>query len=277
MRLRIAHTPKVVKKGDRFMVYGTITNETEAAITLKKVKVDPPPGFIGVKKKQNVSVLDIKANLSKAFDQRLPLELEEVVLEESIGRLIQPHESYPFLFMVKAGWSASPFYPRPETYTLSVIVEYEPITTTTTAQSGPTLPATTFLPSRSNIGNSYFASESIDLSLFPSFGSMLTGALAGALLGTIVRNSEKVAQIPVIVNQAELVQQIMGIFIVPLIFGLIAGLILMRKKDVQPFLTIEDFWGGIVVGFAVGYGGSDIVTRLLPSDLGSASNSTGGT
>jgi hypothetical protein len=29
----------------------------------------------------------------------------------------------------------------------------------------------------------------------------------------------------------------------------------MRKKDVQPFLTIEDFWGGILLGFLVGTNG----------------------
>jgi hypothetical protein len=30
-----------------------------------------------------------------------------------------------------------------------------------------------------------------------------------------------------------------------LILGFIIAVVLMRKKDVQPFLTIEDFWSGI--------------------------------
>jgi hypothetical protein len=41
-----------------------------------------------------------------------------------------------------------------------------------------------------------------------------------------------------------------------LILAFIAGVILVRKKDVQSFITIEDFWGGILIGFIVGYAGT---------------------
>ncbi|MFL6478527.1 MAG: hypothetical protein ACJ707_06890, partial [Nitrososphaera sp.] len=101
-----------------------------------------------------------------------------------------------------------------------------------------------------------------------------------SLLGTIVKNAATIPKIQplTLATQGDFVGQIMSIFAIPLIFGLITGLILMRKKDVQPFLTIEDFWGGIVVGFAVGYGGSSILTRLLPPELGgTGSNQTSGT
>ena len=44
----------------------------------------------------------------------------------------------------------------------------------------------------------------------------------------------------------------------------------MRKKDVQPFLTVEDFWGGILFGFQVGYSGQQIFKQFLslPSAMG---------
>ena len=36
----------------------------------------------------------------------------------------------------------------------------------------------------------------------------------------------------------------------------------MRKQDVQPFVTIEDFWGGILVGFITSYTSSQILDQL---------------
>lgn len=37
-----------------------------------------------------------------------------------------------------------------------------------------------------------------------------------------------------------------------------------RKKDIQPVITIEDFWGGFFVGFAAGYIGKPLVEGILP-------------
>ncbi|HSF51191.1 MAG TPA: hypothetical protein VLA74_10565 [Nitrososphaeraceae archaeon] len=37
----------------------------------------------------------------------------------------------------------------------------------------------------------------------------------------------------------------------------------MRKKDVQPFLTVEDFWGGLLLGFFVGYIGKSFIDRFF--------------
>ena len=39
-------------------------------------------------------------------------------------------------------------------------------------------------------------------------------------------------------------------------------IILMRKKDVQPFLTTEDFWGAILIGFLAGYTGQELFQQL---------------
>jgi riboflavin transporter FmnP len=47
-----------------------------------------------------------------------------------------------------------------------------------------------------------------------------------------------------------------------LILGFVIGITLMRKKDVQPFLTVEDFWGGILLGFLVGYTGQQLFEQI---------------
>jgi hypothetical protein len=57
-----------------------------------------------------------------------------------------------------------------------------------------------------------------------------------------------------------------------LIFSFIAGVVLMRRKDVQSFITIEDFWGGILIGFVIGYGGIQALQSIFHLPL---TNQTG--
>jgi hypothetical protein len=37
-----------------------------------------------------------------------------------------------------------------------------------------------------------------------------------------------------------------------------------RTGDAQPIITVEDFWGGMLVGFTVGYMGIDVFSRYVP-------------
>ena len=49
-----------------------------------------------------------------------------------------------------------------------------------------------------------------------------------------------------------------------IILGIIVVLIFRRKRDIQSILTIEDFWGGILLGFIIGYGGKSFIEEVLP-------------
>jgi hypothetical protein len=43
---------------------------------------------------------------------------------------------------------------------------------------------------------------------------------------------------------------------------MISGIVVVafaRKKDAQPILSVEDFWGGVFVGFLVGYTGKSFL------------------
>jgi hypothetical protein len=37
-----------------------------------------------------------------------------------------------------------------------------------------------------------------------------------------------------------------------------------RTGEVQPILTIEDFWGGMLAGFLVGYLGHEFFGKVVP-------------
>ena len=41
-----------------------------------------------------------------------------------------------------------------------------------------------------------------------------------------------------------------------------------RKSSAQPLVSVEDFWGGLVIGFTVGYFGFHQFLQLFPSGAG---------
>jgi hypothetical protein len=57
-------------------------------------------------------------------------------------------------------------------------------------------------------------------------------------------------------------------FLVQTVAGILLGGVLVvafvRKKDAQPFISIEDFYGGFFVGFSAGYIGKALLNKVLP-------------
>lgn len=52
--------------------------------------------------------------------------------------------------------------------------------------------------------------------------------------------------------------------ILSMILGPIAIVFLARKSDAPAMITVEDFWGGVVVGFLIGYTGSAAFQQFVP-------------
>lgn len=54
--------------------------------------------------------------------------------------------------------------------------------------------------------------------------------------------------------------------------SLIAAIALSRKTGTQGFITVEDFFGGFVVGALIGYGGSEYFEKAITptNETGSA-------
>jgi hypothetical protein len=117
-------------------------------------------------------------------------------------------------------------------------------------------------------------------------GTMLVGTLVGSVLGTFVRvlTGAPIPSLPGFISEIQKAGEppnvgssIVTLLFVNLILGLLIGIILMRKKDVQPFLTVEDFWGGILLGFLVGLFGLQFLFQFgnIPSTVPSNVTSTG--
>jgi hypothetical protein len=89
----------------------------------------------------------------------------------------------------------------------------------------------------------------------PPLLSMVIGAIVGSFLGTMAKHLNKAQAIewqPLIVSLGA-----------SFVMSLIATIALSRKTGTQGFITVEDFFGGFVVGALIGYGGSGYFERAI--------------
>lgn len=157
--------------------------------------------------------------------------------------VVESKSTYRKVFKIKAGWGSS-LRPRPDTYKISGEITYE-------------------------FGEkTYYRETNIDLSIFSSEGSMLSGTLFGSILGTVARRLTPDSRI----SETQRNELLLPSIFLNLILAFVAGLILMRKKDVQPFVTIEDFWGGKLLGFLIGYFGIQFFLQMLSGNTSTDTN-----
>jgi hypothetical protein len=86
---------------------------------------------------------------------------------------------------------------------------------------------------------------------------MIIGSIIGGSLGTLAKSLNI---LPLPSWQSLLVS--IGASIV---MSLIATISLSRKTGSQGFITVEDFFGGFVIGALIGYGGHDYFEKTIIS------------
>jgi hypothetical protein len=248
---------RILRKGDVFSIYVDVHNIGKDPINITDMRIVSPVGFISLSKDKKKPVW--KRILGEFTERAVKIDFPGVFeIEWSPPRdqqgtsqltaapqsvTVASNDTYRENFIIQIG-SRLGLRPRPDTYTISVEVLYTSgdMTTTTT----------------------YRKQLSIELSIFPTIGGMLGGTLLGSFLGTMTNNLQSINSIGL---------QLVPILLTNLALGFIVGVILMRKKDVQPFVTVEDFWGGILLGFLVGFGGQQLFEQFTGIRLGG--NSTG--
>lgn len=110
-------------------------------------------------------------------------------------------------------------------------------------------------------GNETLFTNVIDkeLSIRPSVYSVMFGASIGGFFGGIIRILQNNSDSPTGLTWAQ--HYFIPIFISVVLSG-VATIFTARKSDVQSFVSIEDFWGGILIGFLVGYTGTSFFEDL---------------
>ncbi len=96
--------------------------------------------------------------------------------------------------------------------------------------------------------------------------ALIYGSIVGSLCGYLVRDIfeqrglEKIIAQPTAATMLPWVIALLG----NVILGVIVVIAFARKRDAQPILAIEDFWGGLFVGVIAGYTGKSLLDRFIP-------------
>ncbi len=167
----------------------------------------------------------IKAQIQKDVDD-YNMAIKELSEPEGPGKPLQPGNSTTNAFTIK---SRHGILFKPSTYKLNIEIEYE-------------------IDGVSNI-------DTIEhtLNVRSSMPSMMCGAAIGASFGWFVNKGSNLA----------FDLQGLSSFLSSLILSMFSVVLFARKKDVQSFISIEDFWGGIAIGFMISYSGHQVINNLF--------------
>src|SRR5262249_18707824 len=97
-----------------------------------------------------------------------------------------------------------------------------------------------------------------------ALGSIAWGAVLGAAVGGVLKGLSGSGSTPISSRSVAVLQGV-AIAIMAAIGVVVA---FARKSSVQPIVSVEDFWGGFVIGFSVGYFGFDRFVSLFPTSGG---------
>lgn len=303
--IRASVSTKIIRRADNFGIYIDVTNSGENEITIKQVKLGTPMGFIKLqdeaydahenweedvrrekeeerRKEEEKNIVENKnKNKNKNnFNWKLldhitgdelkadklefnyPLEYEHKGETKTVKKITIPKDHYHrFEFAYRAGhWYG--YRPKPDTHIVSCTVEYQESSKNDTGKAGE------------SSKNDPQAHTDLEIIVYPSLTGMLFGALLGSFFGTV---AHKMITKPIPVDYYALVKDLPLIgtgLLLNLILAFIAAVILMRRKNVDSFITIEDFWGGILVGFVVGYYGFTTFQNLAHFSVSSNATAT---
>jgi hypothetical protein len=257
----VSYSSKIIRRGDTFSLYVDITNGYSDEIVIMNVPITAPIGFKPVKHPgkrtggREITIQGAIKSVAGPIKMEPDLTLIPIKSYTDLPFTIQPRETFRVEHFLTAGKRLD-FKPRADTYTISCCIEFgrkiaaktEGAVTVTNQPSEKSKKPNPSTTSVRDIKSQY--AENIEISIFPSLAGMLAGTLIGSVLGALIRSNFDL-------RGASLVSVIAS-----MVFGFMTGIILMRKKDVQTFITIEDIWGGILIGFFIGFYGKELFERI---------------
>ncbi|SEP00474.1 hypothetical protein SAMN02799625_04433 [Methylobacterium sp. UNC300MFChir4.1] len=113
---------------------------------------------------------------------------------------------------------------------------------------------------------------SLNFDARPPLRSIIIGSIIGAALGWIARFVKLFSEIPTDILQISAKEFIyLGVMLGgSVVMSIISAMALSRKTGAQGFITVEDFFGGFVIGALVGYQGTayfeNLLTQAVPAN-----------
>ncbi len=101
---------------------------------------------------------------------------------------------------------------------------------------------------------------SVTVTVKAALRSVILGGVGGGLIGSIGRSLQDARTLGALFSN-HLGAALGALFLALILSG--AGIMFSaRKSDAQSFVTVEDFWGGLLIGFLIGYSGTAAFTSI---------------
>lgn len=101
-----------------------------------------------------------------------------------------------------------------------------------------------------------------ELAIRPSVYSLIIGAMLGGFIGSSAKLLQTTpSESWQTLTGVNLISSLVTIAVAVILSGM-AIIFMARKSDAQSFVSIEDFWGGLLIGFLVGYTGTSFFESL---------------
>jgi len=248
-------TPQT-EAGKEFSVSVRITNPYEVPVTIRRVVTKLPAKFITAEAEAE----NRKKNHSPEFGIRisgisLSLPGGSVVqatgggVEHEADVPLQPGNSTVRVFTIR---TVNATFFVPSLYNLNIEIEYV------------------------MDGEANHDTVAYQMNIRAPLGAIITGAIVGAIIGYVVRVATDEQSVKDILHPTAQSITVLRFFLGLVTSVLIAGMVVVafaRKKDAQPILSIEDFWGGLFIGFLSAYGGTALLSKATGAPAVGAASS----
>lgn len=237
-----------VEAGKKFSVSVRVSNPYDVPVVVKRVETKLPAKFVA-------------ATAKKGFLQEGQDALDAMVREKSLRPLVTSEGGQ---VVQAAGVGDAPDGP----------VELQPGNSTVRVFTIRTSNAIFFAPSLYNLnlaveyeidGKLNHDTVAYQMNVRAPLSAMISGSIIGSVIGYLVRAAKDETVIRGLIapeDQYTRFQFAVGLLTAVLVAGIVV-VAFARKKEAQPILSIEDFWGGLFVGFLSAYGGGGLLDRLM--------------
>jgi len=106
----------------------------------------------------------------------------------------------------------------------------------------------------------YSNTSSFTVQVRTALWSVILGGIAGGITGSIARSLQGAGG--AVAFSGSHANSTIGAVLLAAILSGAAVVFSARKSDTQSFVTVEDFWGGVLVGFLIGYSGTAAFAKI---------------
>lgn len=185
------------------------------------------------------------------YDMRPVDEPERVPLVGSLPRNVALEPGCTDVWTIRLGTGKSPFF-LPAKYHLQLTVIYglEP------PKNGVASQVTDVGEGQEqNLRRLFSNTTSFTVPVKAALWNVMLGGVVGGAVGSVGRSLQDAKTLDTLMDSVNLAPSI-GALILAVILSGAAIIFSARKSDAQSFVTVEDFWGGLLIGFLIGYSGT---------------------